>query len=200
MSRCRVPSLVVVVGLITCGRPPGAGAGAAPGAGDRSRAPGDTGARTAAAPCRPGETAVVVDTTEHRLTLCEGGQAGESFPVALGSGGVDKRRTGDSKTPLGVYPLGAPRASQDYHLFVPVAYPTAAQARLGYTGSAIGVHGPPRRFAGVLAVLVPVPLPDWTAGCIAVRTDEEIERIAAWLRSRSAPHIRLVAFHSDLDR
>lgn len=110
--------------------------------------------------------------------------------MALGSGGVDKRRTGDNKTPLGAYELGAPRASHDFHLFVPVAYPTAAQARLGYTGSAIGIHGPPRSFARVLA-LVPVPLPDWTAGCIAVRTDAEMDRIAAWLRARAAPRIRL---------
>lgn len=148
-------------------------------------------ARASSSDCRPGETAVVVDTITHRLTLCELGRATAAFPVALGSGGTDKRRRGDNKTPLGVYALGAPRASQDFHLFVPVAYPTAAQARLGYTGSAIGLHGPPRRFAGLLAILVPIPLPDWTAGCIAVRTDEEIDSIAAWLRARSNPHIRL---------
>jgi hypothetical protein len=74
---------------------------------------------------------------------------------------------------------------------VPVAYPTAAQARLGYTGSAVGLHGPPRRFAGLLSILVPIPLPDWTAGCIAVRTDDEIDAIAAWLRARTAAPIRL---------
>ena len=178
--------LGAVVGWITRAPPPHAGAAGAANANGSA----DEGSPIEASPCRPGETAVVVDTRAHRLTLCEAGRAAARFPVALGSGGVDKRRTGDNKTPLGAYELGAPRASQDFHLFVPVAYPTATQARLGYTGSAIGIHGPPRSFARVLA-LVPVPLPDWTAGCIAVRTDAEMDRIAGWLRARTASRIRL---------
>ena len=186
MHRSCVPWLVLLVGLITCARAPRADA--SPSA--HEEVPPDDERPTEASPCGPGETAMVVDTRAHRLTLCEAGRARESFPVALGSGGVDKRRVGDNKTPLGAYGLGAPRASQDFHLFVPVAYPTAAQARLGFTGSAIGIHGPPRGFAGALA-RIPVPLPDWTAGCIAVRTDAEIDRIAAWLRARTAPRIRL---------
>ena len=164
--------------LITCARGPRAGAAAS----------GPDHEGTGA--CHAGETAVVVDALAHRLTLCERGRASETFPVALGSGGIDKRHTGDGKTPLGSYALHAPRASRDYHVFVPVAYPTPAQARLGYTGSAIGIHGPPRAFASLLS-LIPVPLPDWTAGCIAVRTDEEIDRIAAWLHARGAPPIRV---------
>lgn len=141
-------------------------------------------------PCRAGETAVVVETGAHRLVLCEGGHPAASFEVALGSGGVDKRRVGDNKTPLGLYPLGPPRASQDYHLFVPLAYPTPTQARLGYTGTAIGIHGPPRGFARALA-LSALPLPDWTAGCIALRTDAEIDRIAAWLRAHVGSGVRV---------
>jgi len=186
MLRSCVRWLVLVVGLITCARAPRADA--TPSA--MEEAPPDEGPATETSPCAPGETAVVVDTRRHRLTLCEAGQARESFPVALGSGGVDKRRVGDNKTPLGTYGLGAPRASQDFHLFVPVAYPTPAQARLGFTGSAIGIHGPPRGFSGVLA-RIPVRVPDWTAGCIAVRTDAEIDRIGAWLRARKGPRIRL---------
>jgi L,D-peptidoglycan transpeptidase YkuD (ErfK/YbiS/YcfS/YnhG family) len=153
---------------------------------DRDQTRSDAGT----APCRATETAVIVETAAHRLVLCAGGRPEASFEVALGSGGVDKRRVGDNKTPLGLYPLGAPRTSQDYHVFVPVAYPTPAQARRGYTGSAIGIHGPPRQFAGALALL-PLPLPDWTAGCIAVRTDAEIDRIAAWLRAHATPRVRV---------
>ena len=98
--------------------------------------------------CRLGETAIVVDTTAHRLYLCAGGAAERSFPVALGVNGVEKRRTGDNRTPLGIYALGTPRASGSFHRFVPVAYPTPAQARAGFTGSAIGIHGPPRHPGG----------------------------------------------------
>lgn len=142
------------------------------------------------APCQPRETAVVVETHARLLSLCEDGHLAGSFDVALGVGGVDKRRAGDNKTPLGRYPLGAPRVSRDYHLFVPVVYPTAEQTRLGFTGSAIGIHGPPRMFRNALAHRHP-PLPDWTAGCIAVRTDEEIEQIAAWLRAHGGRQVRL---------
>ena len=147
-------------------------------------------ARSEPNPCQTNETAVVVDTKARRLHLCEAGRAARSFDVALGAGGVGKRRQGDNKTPLGEYGLGAPRASQDYHLFVPLGYPTATQARHGFTGSAIGIHGPPRGFAGLLAG-GPVNLPNWTAGCIALGSDSEIEAVAAWLRRQPNRRIRV---------
>ena len=133
----------------------------------------------------------VVDTTAHRLYLCARGEAEGAFVVALGANGVDKRRVGDNRTPLGSYPLEAPRASRFFHRFVPVAYPTAAQARAGYSGGAIGIHGPPRGFdtAARRQALVET---DWTAGCIAVTTDEEIERIVAWVYQRRVRSVHLV--------
>lgn len=141
--------------------------------------------------CRAGETSVVVDTTAHRLYLCEHGAVEAAFAVALGANGVDKRRTGDNRTPLGIYPLGAPRASASFHRFVPVAYPTPAQARAGFTGSAIGIHGPPRGLEGT-ARLQALVATDWTAGCIAVATNDDIEAIARWLETRNVRVVRLV--------
>ncbi|HEX2660740.1 MAG TPA: L,D-transpeptidase family protein [Polyangia bacterium] len=141
-------------------------------------------------PCHPHETAVVVETRARRLHLCEAGQVARSFDVALGVGGVGKQRQGDNKTPLGEYGLGPPRASHDYHLFVPVGYPTVAQARQGFTGSAIGIHGPPRGFAGLLARAGTV-VPNWTAGCIALPSDDEIEAVAAWLRRQTTRRVRV---------
>ena len=44
------------------------------------------------------------------------------------------------------YGLGPPRASKNFHIFVPISLLNKQQARLGFTGSAIGVHGPPRGF------------------------------------------------------
>ena len=141
--------------------------------------------------CSAGETAVVVDTTAHRMYLCAHGAAERSFTVALGANGVDKRRTGDNRTPLGTYPLGMPRASANFHRFVPVAYPTPAQARAGFTGSAIGIHGPPRGLEGA-ARLQALVATDWTAGCIAVTTDDDIEAIVRWLDARAVRIVRLV--------
>jgi murein L,D-transpeptidase YafK len=141
--------------------------------------------------CRPGETVVVVDTTAHRLYLCEHGAVQASFAVALGVNGVDKRRAGDNRTPLGIYPLGVPRASASFHRFVPVAYPTPAQARAGFTGNAIGIHGPPRGLEGA-ARLQALVATDWTAGCIAVATNDDIEAIVRWLDTRNVRVVRLV--------
>jgi L,D-transpeptidase catalytic domain len=146
---------------------------------------------TTPGPCRAGEDAVVVDTTAHRLYLCARGVAERTFTVALGANGVDKRRTGDNRTPLGVYGLGVPRASASFHRFVPVAYPTPAQARAGFTGSAIGIHGPPRGLEGA-ARLQALVATDWTAGCIAVATDGDIEAIVHWLDTRGVRIVRLV--------
>jgi murein L,D-transpeptidase YafK len=129
-------------------------------------------------PCASKGTALFVNAAARTMYLCENGRQKEHVPVALGQGGIDKRVEGDAKLPLGEYALGAPVASKDYHLFIPVGYPTADQRRRGYTGSAIGVHGPPRAFKGPLSTTV-----DWTLGCMAVGTDEEIDRIAEWVRT-----------------
>lgn len=143
------------------------------------------------APCQRDETAIVVDTAAHRLHLCRDGAREETFAVALGISGVDKRRAGDNRTPLGSYRLGTPRASRWFHRFIPVQYPTVAQQRAGFSGSAIGIHGPPRGLetAARLAMLV---ASDWTAGCIAVATDDEIQRIVAWVDARQVRTVRLL--------
>jgi murein L,D-transpeptidase YafK len=141
--------------------------------------------------CLAGETAVVIDTHAHKMHLCDAGTIDRTFAVALGMRGVGKQRQGDLRTPLGRYGLGPPRASRDFYTFVPVQYPTAEQARMGFTGSAIGIHGPPRGWS-TLAQLAMLVSRDWTAGCIAVTTAADIEAVAAWVRKREVKHVRLV--------
>jgi len=125
------------------------------------------------------------------MHLCEGGKVDRTFAVALGTSGVGKQHEGDNRTPLGRYGLGSPRASKDFHVFVPVGYPTREQARMGFTGGAIGIHGPPRGY-GTLAQLAMLVSRDWTAGCIAVATNEDIDAVAAWVRTREVKDVRLV--------
>ena len=134
-------------------------------------------------PCAGRGTAVLLLTSSHELRLCEAGATHRLWRVALGSGGVGKTREGDRKTPLGTYPLGVPRPSPRFGTFIPIGYPTPEQARLGYTGSAIGIHGPLRasRGLGFLNVLV-----DWTLGCVAVESDPAIQEIAEWVRKNAA--------------
>jgi murein L,D-transpeptidase YafK len=145
-------------------------------------------AAAAAAPCPPTGTLVVVQSAGHRLQLCRAGRVEGSFPVALGRGGHDKRSEGDGRTPLGRYALGAPRASERFHRFVPVGYPTEEQRAEGRTGSAIGVHGPDARFRWLGAATVWV---DWTNGCIAVGTQGEIDAIAEWVARAGARTITI---------
>jgi len=132
-----------------------------------------------------------VDTRTHQMHLCSAGKIDRSFAVALGTRGVGKQREGDNRTPLGHYGLGPPRASSNFHIFVPVRYPTPAQARMGFTGGAIGIHGPPRGY-GTMAQLAMLVAQDWTAGCIAVATNDDIEAVAAWVRARDVKDVRLV--------
>jgi murein L,D-transpeptidase YafK len=135
-----------------------------------------------AAPCPPSGDAVVVLTEERALWLCSAGARGARFAVALGRSGVGKRRRGDGRTPVGTYTLGAPRPSARYGTFIPISYPTPEQAARGFTGGAVGIHGPPRGMDA--AADYPVTEVDWTFGCIATGSDEEVRAIADFVRSR----------------
>jgi murein L,D-transpeptidase YafK len=130
---------------------------------------------------------VVVETAEHALFLCEGATEVRWFGVRL-SGAAGKTREGDDKVPLGVYPLAAPRRSKAYGTFIPIGYPTPKQQRAGYTGGAVGVHGPDRRvrWLGRLTNLL-----DTTSGCVGIATDEEMAVIVAWMRKTRAARIEI---------
>lgn len=138
------------------------------------------------AACPAAGVVVQVDSQARALSLCRNGAEEAWFRVALGRGGLDKRAEGDGRTPRGRYSLGPARPSTRYHLFLPVAYPTAEQAREGLTGSAIGVHGPHALFVWLGHATV---WTDWTRGCVAVGTRAEVERIARWVRAHAAQEI-----------
>jgi hypothetical protein len=140
-------------------------------------------------PCPGGGPVILVDTTARVLCLCRAGEPEGEFRVSLGSRGVGKRVEGDRKTPLGPYALGTPRASSSFAWFIPVAYPTPEQARQGYTGGAIGVHGPHFALAWLRYATVWF---NWTAGCIAVGSRSDAEAIAAWTTTSRAAEIRIV--------
>ena len=138
--------------------------------------------------CDALDARVIVFLERHALLLCDRGKTIETFGVRLGRGGVGKTREGDGKTPVGTYPLGEPRPSNRFGTFIPIGFPTDEQKKAGYTGSAVGVHGPPRwvKWLGRL-----VNTFDLSDGCVGVARDEEIERIATWVRTASARTIEL---------
>jgi hypothetical protein len=146
-------------------------------------------AAAAEGPCAARGTSVVVVLDRHTLHLCEGGQPKGTYSVALGRGGLGKRREGDNRTPVGAYALGAPQPSRRFGMFIPVGYPTAEQRRLGFTGQAIGIHGPDRRFtwAGWLNTAV-----DWTQGCVAVKSDHAMGEVVEWVTKQKVGVVHLL--------
>src|SRR5262249_49780263 len=139
-------------------------------------------------PCAAGATRIEVRTREHALWLCEDGRAVKHFAVALGRGGSGKRTDGDGKTPLGSYALGAPRPSAEFGLFIPVGYPTEDERRRGFSGGAIGIHGPKRawRWLGRANLWA-----DWTRGCVALATDDHLRAVADWIRRHPGAGVRI---------
>jgi murein L,D-transpeptidase YafK len=132
-------------------------------------------------PCPEEGDVIAVVTRKRELWLCQQGVAVAKLQVALGRGGVDKRRVGDGRTPLGTYAVRSPRASAQYGVFIPIDYPTREQAEQGFTGGELGIHGPPR---GLTVPEYPTTAVDWTRGCIATGVDADIELIAEFVRTR----------------
>jgi murein L,D-transpeptidase YafK len=137
-------------------------------------------------PCQGRTVSVVVETGPHKLSLCEDNKVVKEFKIALGRGGVDKRKRGDNKTPLGEYPLGIPQPSNKFGIFIPIGYPTNTQRAKGFTGSDIGIHGPSHigKWLGRITTWF-----DWTQGCIAVGTDDDILEIARWTKEKQVRKI-----------
>ena len=138
--------------------------------------------------CAAPDARIVVDLKKHTLALCAKDKLVEVFDVRLGRGGVGKTKEGDAKTPVGTYSLGEPRPSNRYGTFIPIGFPTEEQKKKGYTGSAVGVHGPLRvvKWLGRL-----VNSFDSSDGCVGVALDTEIDKIASWVRTESVRTIEL---------
>ena len=122
---------------------------------------------------------IVVEKSQHRLSLYHRGALLRSYLVALGQQPVgDKVRIGDNRTPEGLFRIAARNPLSRYHRSLRISYPDAAhlaRARsLGVSpGGDIMIHGLPDRQAWVGAAHRDF---DWTEGCIAV-TNREIEEI-----------------------
>ena len=141
----------------------------------------DVDLREPSAICRDRGTVVLVIAKRHVMALCEKDEARAMFRVSLGTNGTGKTKQGDSKTPLGRYPLSRPRTSTSFSQFIQVGYPTPSQVAQGFTGSGVGIHGP-SRMAVTWSPLERVS--DWTEGCIAVWSDGEIHEVADWVAKK----------------
>lgn len=130
--------------------------------------------------------------------FCEGGGR-RRHPIALSRSPIGpKARRGDERMPEGDYHIAGPARASRFHLFIPIDYPSVADADRGLRagtigpetrarivaahrarrfppqdtalGGWLGFHGEGARWRGDLDL-------DWTQGCVAV-DDATIEWLA----------------------
>jgi len=149
-------------------------------------------------PCARVERIEVRKSERRLVAQCAGGGRLE-LAIALSRETGPKLRRGDERTPEGEYrTFGRARPSRRFHLFLPLAYPSDADAERAFAagrigaaerdeiaaahragrlppqttalGGWLGFHGEGPRWQGDLDL-------DWTEGCFAL-TDEGIDALA----------------------
>jgi murein L,D-transpeptidase YafK len=155
-------------------------------------------------PCARIERLVAYKAERTLEAHCEGGQV-LSFPAAFGREPRGaKRAAGDERTPEGDYRVAGPARASRYHRFLPIDYPSAADADAGLAagtlsaaehrrivaahergemppqetalGGLLGLHGEGARWRGESQHL------DWTYGCIAL-ADADLDFVIARVRT-----------------
>ena len=136
------------------------------------------------------DNGIVVHGSKRQLLVCEKNKPIYEFKVALGTNGLGKQKTGDRKTPLGLYTLGQPRKSGKFGMFIPIKYPTLAQRVSGYTGTHVGIHGPHWQFKSKTELNTSR---DWTQGCIALGNEQIIKTISQWVATHPNTRVLITA-------
>ncbi len=135
------------------------------------------------------DTALVCDLRKNRMYVYE--KSGDRFSktrdffVAVGKNGIDKRREGDEKTPVGIYfPSSFIPGSQIPPIYgagaFPITYPNSWDRLAGRTGSGIWIHGTDKDDDSLL--------PLSSRGCLTLR-DPDFLSLAKLIRLRATPVI-----------
>lgn len=120
---------------------------------------------------------LLVDTSEHRLFVLDPQpmQLGDAptlladYYVTIGKNGIGKEKSGDNRTPLGIYTiLSSMNDDQLPELYgaaaFPIDYPNSWDRRLQRSGSGIWLHGVPRTTYA--------RAPEASRGCVALANDD----------------------------
>lgn len=122
---------------------------------------------------------ILVEKSQRQLSLLKNGQVLRTYSVSLGRSPVGpKTRTGDHKTPEGLYRVDWRNPRSKFHLSLHISYPephdTVNARRNGLEpGGDIMIHGLPNGLSWVGRFHRFV---DWTDGCIAV-TNSEMDQL-----------------------
>lgn len=190
LRRRRAAALALAIALL-------AGCGRAPGPTPRAPHPASRAEPELALgppPCLRIERIEVFKTRRLLRAHCLGGGVVEKTAALGRRRGAAKRAAGDERTPEGDYRVSGPPRASRFHLFLPLDYPSRADAdraladgriskrdyrRIALAhhhgrhppgdtplGGEIGLHGEGRRWRGDSADL------DWTLGCVALADDD----------------------------
>ena len=135
------------------------------------------------------DNALVFDLRDNRMYIYEVSEGtstaiGDYF-VAVGKNGIEKRREGDEKTPVGIYfvtsyiPGDSLPAIYGVGAF-PISYPNAWDRRLGRTGSGIWIHGTDKDEASLL--------PQSSRGCLTLH-NVDFMTLSQFVRIKRTPVI-----------
>lgn len=149
---------------------------------------------------------IFISKSKKQLTVKKGTQTVKQFRIALGKGGNGaKRKTGDKKTPVGIYKIIDMRDRSKFHFFMQLDYPNLLDAWYGYKnniisaeefkkiavaykagekppqdtnlGGYIGIHGLGNENEEKLYIHNGF---NWTDGCIAL-TNEQINELMQYV-------------------
>jgi murein L,D-transpeptidase YafK len=136
------------------------------------------GARSADPTPLPMADRAVLHKSERRLYLMKNGAVLRSYRTALGLAPLGtKQRSGDFRTPEGIYQLTRRNTHSDYFLSIQVSYPNAedeqrARRNRWEVGGSIMVHGLPNNLRHPVDYYART---DWTDGCIALSNSDMVE-------------------------
>ena len=122
---------------------------------------------------------VVVKKAERKLYLYRGSEILKTYRVSLGKQpDGHKERSGDSRTPEGIYTLDWRNPNSKFFRSIHISYPNPtdrydARERGDAPGGAIMIHGQPTSWKEKAVLLFHDD--DWTEGCIAVQNHEMLE-------------------------
>ena len=147
---------------------------------------------------------IVVKKSERKLYLYAGGKLVKSYPTALGSHPIGKKRNeGDGATPEGDYYVTHRNAKSRFHLSLGISYPNVSDATEGLRSSLISAEeyrtiveanqkreAPPQhtRLGGEVFVHGGGLDGDWTRGCVALE-NKDVEELFEKVPVRTPVHI-----------
>jgi murein L,D-transpeptidase YafK len=120
-------------------------------------------------------TSIVVHKKLRKMTVYNGNEELKSYKISLGKTPEGhKQFEGDNKTPEGIYVIFDKNPNSAYHKNLGISYPNEkdvafAKKQGKQPGGEIKIHGLPNGKSELGKIHL---LSDWTAGCIAVTSDE----------------------------